>query len=434
VPPVSRFALYWSAATASCLGDGVRFTALPLLAASLSSAPADVALVSVAAGLPWLLFGLVAGVVVDRVSRLPLMALVQLVRAAVGATVVLGVLTGWLTIPSLVLLVFLLGTGEVLYDIAAHAVLPTIVERSRLQWANGRLVTAEVATVEFAGPALGGALFAVGVGVAFSLDAATFLASAVILFLIPGGRLVPPAQSDSTAAQARSMSRELLGAVRWFRRHVLVRSLTVQAVAGNLAVGGFYSILVLFAQRELSLGPSGYGLLLAVSAAGSMPAGMVADKVASGRRRRWVLVLAAPATFTCLAAIAALPNLVLTAAAMAAIGAVVTLANVVAVSLRQMVTPEAMLGRVTSVHRFLCWGALPLGGGLAGVVASILGVRAAILASALAVLGVGIVAVRPLLATGAAADDPGSMPAPDLAGRGSGQPRARSGRRRRCRG
>jgi hypothetical protein len=87
------------------------------------------------------------------------------------------------------------------------------------------------------------------------------------------------------------------------------------ATASCLGVGGFYSILVLFAQRELSLRPSGYGLLLAVSAAGSVPAGMVADKVASGRHRRWVLALAAPATFTCLAAIAALPNLVLTAAA-----------------------------------------------------------------------------------------------------------------------
>jgi Transmembrane secretion effector len=133
---------------------------------------------------------------------------------------------------------------------------------------------------------------------------------------------------------------------------------------------------------------------------------MVADKVTAGRNRRLVVVLTAPAVCACFAAIAAKPRVVLTAAAMVAFGFVVTLANVVAVSLRQLVTPDHMLGRVTSVHRFLCWGALPLGAALAGVVGNVLGVRAAMAACALAVVAVGLVTVRPLLRTNAAAYDP----------------------------
>ena len=176
-----------------------------------------------------------------------------------------------------------------------------------------------------------------------------------------------------------------------------MRSLTVLAVAGNLGIAGFYSTLVLFSRNELSLGPTGYGLLLAGSAVGSVGAGLVANRVAAPRRRRWVLVLSGPASALCLALIAIAPNLVLTVVAMAAIGGLITLANVVAVSLRQLVTPEEMLGRVTSVHRFLCWGALPLGAALAGVVGDAAGVRAAILVGAAVVLTLGAVAIRPLL-------------------------------------
>jgi MFS family permease len=396
---VGRFPLYWSAATTSFLGDGVRFAALPLLAASLSSAPGDVALVSAAVGLPWLLFGLVAGVVVDRVPRLSLMALVQVLRAAVGAAVVAGVVTDRLTIPLLAVLMFLLGTGEVFYDIAANAVLPAVVDRSRLQWANGRLVTGEVATVEFAGPALGGALFAMGAAVAFSVDAATFLVSAGLLLLLAGGAR-PAARIHGGSLSLRA---DLTAGIRWFRGHALVRSLSALAVAGNLGVGGFYSIFVLFSRNELSLGPTGYGLLLAVSAVGAVGAGLVADRLASPGRRRWVLVLSGPASALCLALIAAVPNLVLTAVAMAAVGALVTLANVVAVSLRQWVTPEEMLGRVTSVHRSLCWGALPLGAALAGAVGNVAGVRAAILVGAAVVLGLGALAIRPVLTADTAA-------------------------------
>jgi hypothetical protein len=403
---VSRFALYWSSATASYLGDGVRFAALPLLAASLSSSPTDVALVSVAVGLPWLLFGLPVGVIVDRVQRARLMALVQAARAAVGGALVVTVATGRLTIPLLVLLVFLLCTCEVLYDVAAHAVLPAIVDRRRLQWANGRLITAEVVTFEFAGPALGGMFFAVAAALPFAVDAATFLASAVLLRVIARDLATTATRSTEAASEPFSIRKELLEGFRWFQGQVLVRSLTLLAVAINLGAGGFYAILVLFVQDELSIGPAGYGFLIAVSAAGSVAAGAVAGKVTTGRSRRLAVVLTAPAVFTCLAVIAAWPSVVLTAAAMVAFGFVVTLANVIAVSLRQLVTPDEMLGRVTSVHRFLCWGALPLGAAGAGVVGDALGVRAAIAASALAVVTVWLMTVRPLLRAASAAYDP----------------------------
>ena len=203
-----------------------------------------------------------------------------------------------------------------------------------------------------------------------------------------------------------TIGKELLEGFRWFRGQALIRSLTLVAVAVNLGAGGFYAILVLFAQRELSIGPAGYGLLIAVGAAGSVAAGVVADKVTAGRDRRRLVVLTAPAVCACFAVTAARPNVLVTAAAMVAFGFVVTLANVVAVSLRQLLTPDAMLGRVIAVHRFLCWGALPLGAALAGLVGNALGVRAAMATCALATVVVWLVAARPLLRTSAGGFDP----------------------------
>ncbi len=402
---MSRFSLYWSSSTASYLGDGVRFAALPLLAASLSSTPTGVAIVSVAVGLPWLLFGLLVGVIVDRVRRLWLMTLAQLVRAAVVGAVVVAVATGWITTAALVLMVFTLGSCEVLYDIASHAALPAIVDRERLQSANARLITAEVVTFEFAGPAVGGALFAVAAALPFAFDGASFLASGLLLLTVARG-LTGAGPADEKAREPGSIRKELLEGFRWFQGHVLIRSLTLLAAAVNLGAGGFYAIFVLFAKHELSIGSAGYGLLIAISAVGSASAGVLAGKVKMGWERRLATVLTAPVVGACFVIMAAKPSVVLTAAAMVAFGFVVTLGNVISVSVRQLVTPDEMLGRIISVHRLLCWGALPVGAALAGLVGNTLGVRSSVAVCGVAVVVGGLLTLRPLLRANAAAYDP----------------------------
>jgi MFS family permease len=398
-----RFWLYWAAASTSYVGDGVRFAALPLLAASLSSAPAAVAAVATAAGLPWLLFGLLAGVVVDRWPRLRLMALMQLARAVVGLVIVLSIGAGQLTIPRLVVLVLLLTTCEVFYDVAFHAALPSVVDRSDLQRANGRLITAEVVTFEFAGPALGGLLFAAAAAAPFAVDGATFAVSFLLLAMVARG---VGGQPPATGAPRPSVRRELTEGMRWFWRQRLVRGLTLLGVAVNLATGGFYALLVLFVRDDLGVGPAGFGVLLAVSAAGSVLGGVLSSRLTSPGRRRAVVLLTGPLTAACFVVVAASPSVVPVAAAMIVFGFVVTLANVVMVSLRQLATPDALLGRVTAVHRFLCWGAIPAGAALAGLVGEIWGVRAAIACCGITLAVIGIAAGRPLLRLRSADFDP----------------------------
>lgn len=392
---------YWLSATSSYLGDGVRVTAIPLLAASLSSSPGRVAAVSAAATLPWLLFGLPAGVLADRLPRARLMAWLQVGRGVAGLLAVVGVLTGHIGIAGLAGLAALLGTCEVPYDIASHALLPALVPAERLQWANGRLIGAEVSVFEMAGPALGGILFAVAAAFPFAVDAASFLVSAVLLSTLARNRphVMP------TATERNQVSGQILTGLRWFARAPVVRTLTLLAASINLGVGGFYAVLVLFARDELRLGSAGYGLLIAVSAVGSLAAVIAAGKIESGRARRQVCVWTAPVVAACFGLIAAVPSWLVAGAAMAVFGFAVSLFNVVAVSLRQALTPAVLMGRVLSVHRVLCWGALPTGALAAGAIADSTGLGWSIALCAVAIVVTWLATAWPLLTSGPSGTD-----------------------------
>jgi predicted MFS family arabinose efflux permease len=194
--------------------------------------------------------------------------------------------------------------------------------------------------------------------------------------------------------------------MRWFWRQRLVRGLTLLGVAVNLATGGFYALLVLFARNDLGVGPAGFGVLLAVSAVGSVLGGALSGRLVSPGRRKAVVLLTGPLTAACFVVVAVSPSVVPVAAAMVVFGFVVTLANVIMVSLRQLATPDALLGRVTAVHRFLCWGALPAGAALAGLVGEVWGVRAAIASCGITLAVIGVAAGRPLLRLRGADFDP----------------------------
>ncbi|HEX6933446.1 MAG TPA: MFS transporter, partial [Streptosporangiaceae bacterium] len=250
------FWLYWASTTTSYLGDGIRFVALPLLAATLTSSPAQVASVALAAGLPWPIFGLAAGVVVDRLDKNQLLRSTQAMRAALGFVTAFGVATGHVSLVLLAVFAFTLSIGEVFYDIALHSYLPALVPEAMLQRANSRLITAETVVFEFAGPAAGGFLFARIASLPFFADAATFGISAGILWVL-GSRARPsasPGPAPPGPIGRNQVRAELGDGLRWFWSHTLVRSLTFVAAANNLGLGGLYAVLVLFVKNSTGRG------------------------------------------------------------------------------------------------------------------------------------------------------------------------------------
>jgi len=399
------FWLYWASTTTSYLGDGIRFVALPLLAATLTSSPAQVASITLAAGLPWPIFGLIAGVVVDRLDKNQLLLTTQAMRAALGFVTAFGVATGHVSLIVLAVFAFTLNIGEVLYDIALHSYLPALVPEAMLQRANSRLITAETVVFEFAGPAAGGFLFARITSLPFFADAATFGFSAGILWVLgrrarpaaPPRPTAPPRSARPEPVDRNSVRSELGDGLRWFWSHSLVRSLTFVAAANNLGLGGLYAVLVLFVKNETGRGAGAYGFLIALGAIGSVTGGLAVSRLTGPGPRRAITICTAPVTALLLFAMAGSANYFATALCLIGSGFVVTQQNVVAISLRQALIPAALIGRVTAVHRVICWGVLPLGALLSGLAGQVLGVRAAIGACGAAVLLLSVIILPGLL-------------------------------------
>src|SRR5512145_717240 len=137
--PTANFWMVWSANSFSNLGDGLYQVTLPLLAAQLSRSPSLIAILGVMSSLPWLIFALQAGSIVDRSDRRKVMLWVNGGRLVILSLLTIAVITGNVSLPMLYVAALLLGIGETLVDTALTSIVPSVVAKDRLTWANARL-------------------------------------------------------------------------------------------------------------------------------------------------------------------------------------------------------------------------------------------------------------------------------------------------------
>jgi MFS family permease len=365
--------LWWASAVDN-VGDGAFAAAIPLLAVTMTRDPRLVSVVSAATYLPWLLLSLPVGAIVDRYDRVLLMWRCQLGQAVAVAAV--AVLAGChlVGIGSLALLAFVIGTGEVVFGNAAQAVLPEIVPAPLVHKANGAQYAITTVGQLFVGPPLGSLLFGLAVAVPFGLDAGTFAISAALLATLPRSRLPATEPTPLRAAIAEGL--------RWLAGHRLLRTIALVLAANNFANAMGTATLVLLATQTLHLSATGYGVLLAGGAVGSVLGGLVNARIVARVGELPALVTALAANVVLYLGLGLAPDAVVLGALLAVNGFVTTLWNIVTVSLRQRVVPGELLGRVNSVYRLLAWGLIPLGSLAGGLVAHLLGLRAPYLAAA----------------------------------------------------
>jgi MFS family permease len=360
----------WTANAVSNLGDGVTLVAGPLLAASLTRDPRLVAGLAVAQRLPWLLFSLVSGALVDRLDRRLLMVRVDAARCVAVGLLGVAVLADAASLPLLYVVFFALGTAETLFDNAAVSILPAVVPRAQLARANGRLLGAQMVANELVAPPLGGLLFAAAVP--FLLDAGSFAAAAALVAAMGGRfRVERPEGSAPTTLRA-----EIAEGVRWLARHRLLRVLAVAIALMNLTLSATLSISVLYAQERLGLGSVGYGLLLSSMAVGGIAASLVAERVIAwlGPATTMRLGLVIESSTHLVLALARSP--VLVGAVFALFGFHAMTWSVISVSLRQELIPARLLGRVNSAYAVFGFGSLALGAVAGGVLAARYGLTA----------------------------------------------------------
>ncbi|MFE7635898.1 MFS transporter [Kitasatospora sp. NPDC057518] len=382
VRPSSGYHRVLGAAASSAVGDGMRFAALPLLSTAVLDDAFQVSAVTAATTVPWLLFALPAGAYADRFERRLLMVLADLLRAAVLALTVLLLAADRLTFWPLLTSAFLLGVGEVLFDCASFALLPSVVPKDRLESANGRLFAVQTVGRDLLGQVVGGVLFTVGRAVPLVIDAVSFLASALLLRGVRGpvpesGPESGPAAEPGPGTGKPRLLADIREGVAFVLRDPLLRALTVSAGVINAVYLGQIAVFVILVREVLELPDAAYGALLAAGAVGGVIGGAVAGRLSKAVGRVPALVGNLALMGAAGLAVAATDRVPVVAVAYGVTGFALMVWNVVAVSLRQTIIPDRMLGRATGVYRLFAWGTMPLGALVFGRVSASAGPRTA---------------------------------------------------------
>jgi Na+/melibiose symporter-like transporter len=371
------------------LGDGMVLVGFPLLALKFTDNPALIAGVAVAGELLGPIVALPIGALADRSSPRRMLVTVQLMQFALLAAFALCVVMGADSLGLIYVVACLLGALTVAFDCACSAVVPRLVRTSQLVKANARLDIVDLTGEDMVGRALGGITFAFAQVIPFFLDAVSFLVSAVII------RKAVPDQASAGASNA--LMADLRVGARWFLGNPLVR-----LIGGLIAWLAFcqsvvLALMVLYATQDLHLTNSGYGLLLGVSAIGSIVGALAAHRVHVAFGSGWCIVLGGVVAAVTYPVLAATSSPVVASGALIVEAIAIVVGNVAAQSLRQSIVPTELQGRVGSAHMMLFLAAAPLGALAGGLVADAIGIRTTILAAGLLQLGVMAIAAPRLL-------------------------------------
>ncbi|MEU5785477.1 MFS transporter [Micromonospora lupini] len=369
------FRLLWAGQTVSSIGSNVTTVALPLVAvAVLDASTFQVAVLTAAAWLPWLLIGLPAGAWVDRLPRRPLMVVCDLLCALAFLSVPVTAALGRLTVEQLLLVALGAGTARVFFETADQVYLPVLLRPEQLPEGNAKLQATQTASY-VVGPGIAGLIAQLtGAVAALLLDALTFLLSAVLLLRIRTAEPRPTRRDRS-----RSLRRDIAEGLRFVARDPYLRVLTVYGAASNIGLTGYQAVLVVFLVRELRLAPGLVGVLVGVMSVGGIIGALLATALA--RRcgtARAMLIGAALTGPPALLMAAPGVGLVWPALGGVLIGLGVAIGNVVKGAFRQTYTPHHLLGRVTVSMHLLNFGAIPLAAVLAGALGARYGVGTAI--------------------------------------------------------
>jgi MFS family permease len=397
------FVRLWTASSISYVGSFITRTALPLAAIYvLGAGPIEISALRSLELVGWLLVGLVAGAWVDRLRRRPVMIAADLGRALLLGSIPVAAIAGVLTLAQLIVVAFFAATLSTFFNSASKAYLPTIVRRSRLIAANSAM-SASASGAEFAGFALSGFLVEILTApIAIALDALSFVVSALFLGTIRRAEPPRPAVADR-----EPVLHEIREGIRVVIRTPILRSLAAAHAANHILWGVFGATYLLFATHEIGLGPAAIGVIAALGGIGSLVGATITGRLVRrfgvGRTMSVAVVVMSVGD----AMIPLAPSGAVVIGAAFLIGQQLigdsagTVFEVVERSVTQSIVDGRILGRVNATIEFVTTFLALVGSILGGVVAEVLGLRAAlfvgVLGGATAILFVWLSPVRAMV-------------------------------------
>ena len=374
------FLKLWLGQTISMFGSSLSRLAVPLIAALLLEAtPVEMGFLAAMGTAPSLLFGIFAGILVDKFKRRTILIVSDVGRAILLITIPVAVYLGSLTMLHLYIVSFLVGIFTVFFDITSRSYLPSLIDRTRLFEGNSKLELSGSITA-IGGPSLAGLIIeAVTAPIAILFDSASYLISAGCVVLIRKGEQDPIKTNLPLLPQVREGLKVVIG-------NPFLRAFVGCLATSNFTSNIFFALYILFGVRELGMNAAQLGLVYGLGASGALFGAVLAPwigaRVGTGR----ALILGA-----LIGSLEVMPVIFATPATAEALLFLSSwlgnfgwvLYNVFAVSVRQAIVPITLQGRVNATFSFLVAGMLPLGALVGGWLGTSLGLRNAITIAAI---------------------------------------------------
>ncbi len=385
------FIKLWAGQTISAFGSLITGTALPFTAIlALDASPLEVALLAASNHVPGLVFGVAAGVWVDRLRRRPVMIAADLGRAALLISIPITYAFDALTIWQLYAVALGAGGLTIFFDVAYRAYLPTLVSRDELIEGNSKLA-ATASVSEFAGFSVSGWLVQIFSGpFAVLVDSISFVVSALFLRSIRAPEPAPLPSEERTGALA-----EAIEGMRAVLRDPLLRAMAGATPLASFGIGMFFATYMIFVTRGLGFHPGVLGVIFGLggisSLFGAMLAGGFARRFGAGPSMiAGITMMGISMLFIPLAHGATVLAAGLLIAQQISGDGMFMVFDINSTSLRQSIAPEGMLGRVTAFNRMLDLGFTLLGILIGGAIGQTAGLRPALYVGAAMMLAAAV--------------------------------------------
>ena len=357
----------WAASIISNLSDGVLLAAAPLLAIALTDNTVLISAVGACVSLPWLLFAIPIGAIVDRVDRRHILATANTTRGVVVGLLALSIAFDTVNIYQLMLSAFIIGICEVASDTTSQSLIPQVLAKENFEKGNSRLSISEVVVQGFIGAPMSGFLYATAIALPFFFNSVGFIVAALLALSIPIQHLqIARENSDEPKKSFRDDMK--------FGINYLVNDKTLRRLVLTTSfIGVCYSMatatMVLFLVKELDLPKQLFGVMLTVQGIGAIIGGVVAPKASAkfGRSRVMTFGIVSSSILILLQGFA--PNYFVSVALGSLGSFTISQWNILLMSTYQTVIPKEIYGRIHGTRRTLVWGLMPIGSLLGGVLA-----------------------------------------------------------------
>ena len=360
----------WTASIASNLADGLARTAIPLIATTLTKDPLLIAGIGALAFLPWLMFGVLSGVVVDRVDRRRAMAVANVVRTVAALAVVASALSGTLTIWLLYVCILAFGIGETFYDNSTIAMVPSLVGKNGLERANSRMQAADLVVQNFIATPIAGFLFTAAITLPLVPTTVGYLLAAALSLTLPviAGR--SPRSEPVTDATA-TVRGDVAEAFRFLIAHRFLRSVVLFTSAVGALIAFAQATIVLFVLETMDVPEFGFGIVAALIGVGGLAGALMASSLVSRFGRGRILIVGTALGGLGLFGAGLAPTIWVAVPFYMVSSFGISIWNVPWGALRQDIIPGHLLGRLIGTIRTLTWGVMPIGALLGGLVGRI---------------------------------------------------------------